>query len=148
MLTTIETTTELVQSALGNVNDRTTNEDHVVQIVHQVGEIRQAKQALMFFDNKASSSVGSQQVKGICTFCQRSVTSTGATRMVDHLSKDCILVPFEVKTGFSHLHEGFSHYQRVALLCVQWARWSIQHVVLFVLFCEVACIMYNAIIIQ
>ena len=39
----------------------------------------------MFLDNKESPTVGSQQVKGRCTFCQKQVISTGATRIVDHL---------------------------------------------------------------
>ena len=60
----------------------------------------------MFFDNKESPAVGSQQVKGSCTFCRRKVTSTGATRMVDHIFKDCVLMPSEVKAGFVCLREG------------------------------------------
>jgi hypothetical protein len=61
--TTTTTAMTVAQSALGDQDDGE-EAARICQLVRQVGEIKQAKQALMFFDNKESPAVGSQQVKG------------------------------------------------------------------------------------
>lgn len=40
---------------------------------------------------------------GKCLFCRQQVTSTGASRLVDHLAMKCSFAPMEVKQGFSEV---------------------------------------------
>lgn len=58
--------------------------------------IEKPKHVLALFKNVQYKKVGGQELVGQCMFCKRSVTSTGATRCLDHLVS-CPLVFPEVK---------------------------------------------------
>ena len=97
-LTTQQETTVVTPQAVLGDDDCGFEAERISVLVAQVGPIKQPKQAISFLD-KVSPSVGGQQVKGNCTFCSKLISSTGATRIVDHLAWECPLVPPEVKAG-------------------------------------------------
>ena len=61
------------------------------------GGLSKPKQALEFVKNVTYKSVGGQQLTCNCMFCNVSISSTGATRVVDHLLK-CQLCPPDIRT--------------------------------------------------
>lgn len=66
-----------------------------------MGCIDKAGSAFHFFHDVKRKEF-SQQLTSTCTFCNLHVTSTGATRLVQHLVK-CITAPKEVKKAFEEL---------------------------------------------
>ena len=62
------------------------------------------KEALLFMSNIAYKNVGGQLLLSCnCMFCSLPISSTGATRCVDHLTKGCALVPKEVKSALNFM---------------------------------------------
>ena len=55
------------------------------------------KDVLVFTRNLKLKVVGGQQLECECMFCHTRITSTGASRVVAHFSKDCVLCPPSVK---------------------------------------------------
>lgn len=80
-------------------------DDETAAIIERVGDIQKPKQAMDFFTCKTYNKEGGQQLTGKCVFCVASVTSSGAQRLVEHLTEKCLLVPKEVKLGFRRLKE-------------------------------------------
>ena len=75
-----------------------------MSILEENQNIVQARQALNFFDNKIhTQGKTSQQVKGDCVFCMKSVASVGSTRMLEHLVLKCHRIPLSVKDKFRAL---------------------------------------------
>ena len=67
--------------------------DAVLDILAKNSTINAPKQALDFFENKEhKDGTSSQQVRGDCVFYTRTVTSTGAVRLVEHLASKCTVV--------------------------------------------------------
>lgn len=75
-----------------------------VAVIFSTNAMDKPKQALQFFRNKAWKDTGGSQVKGDCMFCMKSVTSTGAFRMQEHLL-DCPLAFKEVKEAVKKLKQ-------------------------------------------
>ena len=61
-----------------------------------------SKHAVNFYIN-VEKKEGSQQVKVTCAACGKSITSTGSSRLVDHIAKTCPLMPKEVVKAFMQL---------------------------------------------
>ena len=59
--------------------------------------ITKPKEVLEFAKNVQYKKVGGQQLTCECLFCGTHINSTGATRLVDHLSNACVLCPASVK---------------------------------------------------
>ncbi|KAL1525074.1 hypothetical protein AB1Y20_019947 [Prymnesium parvum] len=57
---------------------------------------------------------GTQQVTADCTFCWKSVTSTGASRLAEHLADKCVACPKEVKVKFQELKNKVEHKRKLA----------------------------------
>ena len=76
--------------------------DEVSDIIEHLngGVISKPKDALSFARDIKYKAVGGQQLTCKCMFCNMSITSTGAVRIVDHFCKTCVLVPAEVKDPF------------------------------------------------
>ena len=62
------------------------------------GSMRKPADAEAFFVNVLYKKVGGQQLTADCMFCHRAVTSTGASRLVDHMG-GCALVPVVLKNS-------------------------------------------------
>ena len=81
--------------------------DEVNDIVAKLGDagITKPKEALLFIRNVQYKKVGGQQLEGNCMFCTKKITSTGATRVVDHFVSQCALCPPAVKAPFVAMRE-------------------------------------------
>ena len=95
-----------VQARLGDDGEREARRAAIFEEVHdklvQLGDkgITKPKDALIFVRNLKFKKVGGQQLDCNCMFCDKSISSTGATRVVDHFCSTCVLVPKEVKDPF------------------------------------------------
>ena len=76
--------------------------DEVNDIMGRLGDagITKPKDALLFVRGLSYKKVGGQQLECECMFCSKKITSTGATRIVDHFAKECVLVVPNVKQPF------------------------------------------------
>ncbi|KAL1527180.1 hypothetical protein AB1Y20_015859 [Prymnesium parvum] len=73
--------------------------------IRRIGKIDKPKQAKEFFVDVTYKKVGGELLKGSCMFCTSSVTSTGSTRLVDHLIS-CHLCPQNVRIPFADIRKG------------------------------------------
>ena len=98
---TIVATTQR-QALLGDVEDseerRLTLVEETNQKMERFGDagITKPKQVLDFVRNLQYKTVGGQQFQGNCMFCNISIHSTGATRVVCHLV-ECVLATAQIK---------------------------------------------------
>lgn len=95
----VDTTVQSLLGDQGGTLDQELDED-ITRIIQQAGPITQPKQALEFFTSKAWAKVGGQQLTGNCIFCHKSVTSSGAQRLVEHIATKCHRAPKAIKSGF------------------------------------------------
>ena len=84
------------QTLLGDADDKKERLEALEQEVQDKitalgGRIDKPKHALRFVTNIQYKAVGGQQLTADCMFCRKSISSTGATRVVDHF-KECGLV--------------------------------------------------------
>ena len=91
------------QPALGDDEDAETRlaevKEKVAYKLSMLGDvgITKPKQVLDFMEDVTFKKVGGQQLTCKCMFCGTFIQSTGATRIVDHLSSACVLCPTSVK---------------------------------------------------
>jgi hypothetical protein len=93
---TLDTMPPAVQTVLGDSGSDAEREARLTALVEQVGSITKAGQALHFCEEIVYAKVGGQQLKAKCVFCRLSLTSTGSTRVVDHMIV-CIRAPSQVQ---------------------------------------------------
>ena len=55
--------------------------------------IMKPKQLMEFMKNITYKKVGGQQLSAECLFCGAVISSTGATRVVEHFARDCVMCP-------------------------------------------------------
>eukprot|EP00327_Prymnesium_parvum_P021228 CAMPEP_0113236624 /NCGR_PEP_ID=MMETSP0008_2-20120614/4192_1 /TAXON_ID=97485 /ORGANISM="Prymnesium parvum" /LENGTH=214 /DNA_ID=CAMNT_0000083637 /DNA_START=363 /DNA_END=1003 /DNA_ORIENTATION=- /assembly_acc=CAM_ASM_000153 len=79
-------------------------------VVERLGKIDKPKHAKEFFTGATYKRVGGEQLTAKCMYCSVLVTSTGATRLLDHLVK-CSLCPSEVRERFAALRN-ITHSKR------------------------------------
>lgn len=77
-------------------------DEKVDMILERLGSIEKPKSAKEFFTNVQYKKVGGELLTASCMFCKTSVTSTGLTRLKDHLAA-CVLCPARVKQPFKDL---------------------------------------------
>lgn len=66
--------------------------------------IKKPKDVIQFFSGITYKATGGQQLAGKCWFCTRTIQSTGAARLVDHLLQCALCIP-EVKEACRTLRE-------------------------------------------
>ena len=77
--------------------------------------ITQFKHALQFTNNLAYKGGSATQLTAECMFCKMRITSTGATRVVDHFLKTCVLVPERVKQPFAVMRAGTERKRKMKI---------------------------------
>ena len=111
------------QPLLGDDDDKEARHaamlEQVNDIVARLGDtgISKPKDALLFVVNLQYKKVGGQQLECQCMFCNKLISSTGATRVVDHLIV-CILCPDAVKQSYAEVFEsvGYDDLDEINLL--------------------------------
>jgi hypothetical protein len=81
--------------------------DEVNDIIARLGDtgITRPKDALLFVRGLQYKKVGGQQLECLCMFCSKKISSTGATRLVDHFVRECVLVLRCVKEPFVKMRQ-------------------------------------------
>lgn len=80
--------------------------------MEKIGTIDKPKFAREFFTDIKYKKVGGEQLTAKCMFCTAAVTSTGTTRLKDHLSS-CVLCPPRVKKPFQLLVKEASNKRKL-----------------------------------
>lgn len=91
-----------VQTCLGDQPVDDAHQAKIVAVLQELGKITKPKQVMSLFTDHRYKKVGGQQLTAACLFCKRDVTSTGATRLVEHTAS-CPLVPKDTKDSFLRL---------------------------------------------
>lgn len=102
-ITARQTVNATVQQPLDQMDvDQTAAAQALEDILQKCGTIDKPGKAIEFFYDKKYRAVGSQQLSAKCFFCHMPVTSTGSTKLLNHLMS-CVLTPKTIKDAFISL---------------------------------------------
>lgn len=101
----------IAQAILGDVETaavrRSELEERAAEIVNEMGgmeTINKPKAVMKFYTDIQYKNVGGQHVTAVCMFCQLKLTSTGSTRLLQHMCS-CALCPTRLMESFKLLQQ-------------------------------------------